>query len=151
MFSRHRIGVCGSSIGLQRGTAEMCTCLGHCLAEQRNITIVAGSTKTHGADVIIATAAAARMSAEDAVERIVSYVEVGQTNLSGIGTFRTPTGQTGEARRISFVLGVDALIAVAGGNGTSQQLRARLTEAIRQVGKPAALKLEEIKSRRTSM
>ncbi len=137
LFRRHQIGVCGSSSGLQRGMTELCTSLGHCLGRERNIVIVAGSTKAHGAEAIIVKAAATQMPAEQAVERILLYAEIGQTNLSGVGTFRTPTGQTSEARRISFVLGVDALIAVSGGNGTSQELALALEFGIKVLPVPA--------------
>jgi predicted Rossmann-fold nucleotide-binding protein len=137
LFGGHRIGVCGSSNVLEPGTTRFCTSLGHCLAEQRNITIVAGSTKERGADATIVNAAAPQMSAEQRVEQIEWYAETKQTDLPGVGTFRKAEGQTSEARRISFVLSVDALIAVAGGKGTSQELALALEFGIKVLPVPA--------------
>ena len=121
LFRSHRIGVCGSSHLRSETAAQLCASLGRFLAREPNIVIVAGSTKAHGADALIVNAAAEQMGPE-AAHRILWYAASGQINQAGIGTFRSPKGQTSEARRISFVADVDALIAVSGGAGTSQEL-----------------------------
>jgi predicted Rossmann-fold nucleotide-binding protein len=64
------------------------------------------------------------MRKEEAFERVITVVREDHAEDAGfrIGTEQRARGRTSEARRISFVRGVDALIAVGGGRGTSQEL-----------------------------
>jgi predicted Rossmann-fold nucleotide-binding protein len=123
LFARRRVGVCGSSKSLSPAAAELCKSIGRSLAHEANVTIVSGSTRRQAAEDFVVSAAAAEMTAEQIKERIISYVDAAQSNASEvIGTLERPRGKTSEARRISFVRGLDALIAVGGGEGTRQEL-----------------------------
>jgi hypothetical protein len=57
---------------------------------------------------------------QDRIETVLSEEESSESFR--LGTIRHPRGKTSEARRFSFVRGIDALIAVAGGGGTAQEL-----------------------------
>ena len=138
LFRVHRIGVCGSSSLRYPAAAKLCASLGRSLGREPNIVVVAGNTKPRGADALIVKAAAEAMGREEAENRILWYAESGQANEAGrIGTLKSPKGETREARRISFVRYVDALIAVAGGKGTSQELALAFEDGKQVIPVPA--------------
>lgn len=133
LLSRREIGICGSSKGLSEEAVEFCRVLGQSLASDPFITIVSGGSKqradTTEGDLAADwhTVEAARIALGDdklAHERIVTVVREDSLDATSfrIGSERRPRGKTSEARRISFVRGLDALIAIAGHRGTDQEL-----------------------------
>lgn len=132
LFSPRKIGVCGSSKGLTRDGVEFCRALGRRLARDPFVTLVSGGTKRRSstserdlaADWWIVSTAQESMKDDEVFERVVTVVREDDTDNIGfrIGMEQRARGRTGEARRISFVRGVDALITVAGGRGTRQEL-----------------------------
>jgi len=135
LFSPRQIGVCGGSRGLSQRAVEFCKALGRRLAQDPYARIVRGGTKQHAsaksgefaADWLIVNAASEQLSKSSTLvsERIVTIVREDEGSGAvgfSIGSERRARGKTGEARRISFVRDLDALIAVGGGMGTRQEL-----------------------------
>jgi len=135
LFSPRQIGVCGGSRGLSQRAVEFCKALGRRLAQDPYARIVSGGTKQHAsaksgefaADWLIVNAASEQLSKSSTLvsERIVTIVREDEGSGAvgfSIGSERRARGKTGEARRISFVRDLDALIAVGGGMGTRQEL-----------------------------
>jgi predicted Rossmann-fold nucleotide-binding protein len=132
LFQPRCIGVCGKSYGLEPEAVSFCRALGRRLARDSLVTIVSGGAKHRSsapandfaADWWIVSTAQSAMRKEEVFERVITVVREEQSDDAGfrIGTEQRARGRTGEARRISFVRGVDALIAVGGGRGTSQEL-----------------------------
>lgn len=132
LFQPRCIGVCGTSHGLTQEAVTFCRGLGRRLASDSLVTVVSGGAKHRvdapegdfAADWWIVSTAQAAMNKEEVSERVITVVREDQAKDSGfrIGKEQRARGRTSEARRISFVRGVDALIAVGGGRGTSQEL-----------------------------
>jgi predicted Rossmann-fold nucleotide-binding protein len=139
LFTRRRIGVCGSSASLPAEGVRFCEAVGTRLAGERFAVIVSGGTKRRltsprddlAADWHIVSSAMRALEADaagmqsarildDRIETILSPAET--TESFRIGLVRHPRGRTTAARRFSFVRGVDALIAVGGGGGTAQEI-----------------------------
>jgi predicted Rossmann-fold nucleotide-binding protein len=147
LFSSRRIGVCGSSKGLTPEAAEFCRALGRRLARDPLAKIVSGGAKkrrgtTDGdlaADWWIVSFARDAMDGRAAFERIVTVVRDETDDAVGfhIGTEQRARGKTSEARRITFVRDVDALIAVAGRRGTDQELALAIEHDIRVLPVPS--------------
>jgi predicted Rossmann-fold nucleotide-binding protein len=132
-FTRRRIGVCGASRSLPSVAVALCRCLGARLAREETIAIVSGGTKRRrtaiGADNfatewLVVSAAQAAIQPEHVDERIVTVVQDdhGGGSRFQVGRALRARGNTSEARRISFVRKLDALIAICGGAGTRQEL-----------------------------
>jgi len=146
LFSPRRIGVCGSSKRLKPNAAEFCRALGRRLAADKLAKIVSGGTKQRkgqpagdfAADWWIVSAARDKMNAEVVFKRIVTVVRDDASGTTGFraGTEQRARGRTSEARRISFVRDVDALIAVAGRGGTDQELALAIEHDIRALPVP---------------
>jgi predicted Rossmann-fold nucleotide-binding protein len=132
LFSPRKIGVCGSSQGLTSEAAEFCQALGRRLARDPLARIVSGGTKRRpetgphnfAADWLIVSAARDVLGEAAELDRIVTVVadKPSSSEYFVIGAKQRARGKTSEARRISFVRGVDALVAVAGRGGTDQEL-----------------------------
>lgn len=138
LLARRRIGVCGSSSLLARGATEFSKNIGRALARAGNVTIVSGSIKPHAAEGIVAAAAMADMTTEQAADRMIWFMDGGQTNPGDIvGRLERARGKTSEARRISFVRRLDALIAIRGSKGTRQELALALEFGTRILPVPA--------------
>jgi predicted Rossmann-fold nucleotide-binding protein len=146
LFSPRTIGVCGSSKGLPPEAAEFCRALGRRLAEDSLARIVSGGTKKRqgtpegdfAADWLIVDAARAVMDPNVVFERIVTVIRDDGSGTTGfrVGAERRARGKTGEARRINFVRDVDALIAVGGRGGTSQELALAIEQDVRVLPAP---------------
>src|SRR5262245_9802973 len=135
LYSSRKIGVCGSSRNLPKGAVEFCKALGARLAAEPHMVIVASGTgrsrlhkimDDYAAEYHIVKAAEHALLAgkADVSKRIITVVreDLSDTSAFRVGTLRHPRGKTSEARRIAFVHDVDALIAIAGREGTEQEL-----------------------------
>ena len=131
-FRSRRIGLCGGSSGLTAGGAAACQALGRALMQHPDALLVTGGTRRRdplpglglAADWHAASAAADMLPPGRRAERIVTMEnpDPGRAEVFHLGRIEAPRGRTQQARRISFVRGLDALIAVAGGSGTAQEL-----------------------------
>lgn len=149
LIAPRTIGVCGSSRGLPPEAIPFCGALGRRLARDSRARIVSGGTKQRSgaregdlaADWLIVSAACDALSPDVVSERIVTVIrdESGSSGTTSfrIGAERRARGKTGEARRISFVRGLDALIAVCGSRGTSQELALAIEHDIRVLPVPS--------------
>jgi hypothetical protein len=134
LYSLRRVGVCGSSKGLPAAAASLCRAIGTRLAQEPTVKIVSGGTKRRksalGADNFAAewlVVSSARESIPEGQidERIITVVKDEDGSAStrfAIGSTQRAKGKTSEARRISFVRNLDALVAIGGGDGTRQEL-----------------------------
>jgi len=129
--------VCGSSKDLLLEAKLFCEDLGHALAARQEVTIVCSGTKCakeenggqaaalpYSVEWYLTEAAANRMKRLGAAERFETLLAAGDSPERTFkrGAVTLARGKTSEARRIGFALSLDALIAVAGGNGTAQEL-----------------------------
>jgi predicted Rossmann-fold nucleotide-binding protein len=142
------IGVCGSSKELSSEAATFCGALGRRLAQDPLARIVSGGTRRRAgrpsddlaADWLIVNAACETIGPDHELERVVTVLREGdphdETEAFRKGTERRARGKTGEARRISFVRGLDALIAVGGRGGTAQELALAIEQHIRVLPVP---------------
>ena len=149
LIAPRTIGVSGSSRGLAPEAVPFCAALGRRLARESLLRIVSGGTKQRAgardgdfaADWLIVSAACDALDADLVSERIVTVIrdESGPAGATPfrIGAERRARGKTGEARRISFVRDLDALIAVGGGRGTSQELALAIEHDIRVLPVPS--------------
>lgn len=127
-----RVGLCGGSSGLSAAGAEACRAIGRALMQRGGLRLVTGGTKRRGgrnggalaADWLAASAAEAQLDPAQRIERIATVVnpDPGRSEVFLIGSVEPPHGLTQQARRFSFVRGLEALIAVAGSTGTEQEL-----------------------------
>jgi predicted Rossmann-fold nucleotide-binding protein len=136
LFTKRRIGVCGSSHKLPPKAVPFCEALGAYLARNTLVVIVSGGTRKRkgapesdlAADWHIVNAAQQVIRdgglqwgrLEDRIETVLS-LEASAEQFH-VGTVKHPRSGTSEARRFSFVRGVDALIAVGGGGGSAQEM-----------------------------
>lgn len=135
--SRRRVGVCGGSKGLSEPATVFCEAVGDALAKADNVVIVSGGTRQSerssgkndlAAEYYVVSAAErtlCMLGREASVkERIMTVVTDNSApeRTFQIGAVRHPRGKTSEARRFSFVRRVHALMSVAGGAGTTQEL-----------------------------
>lgn len=140
LFQPRRIGVCGSSHGLTPEAVSFCQGVGRRLARDSLVTVVSGGSKRRAssppndfaADWWVVSTAQSAMRKEEVFERVVTVVREDDAPDIGfrIGMEQRARGRTGESRRISFVRDVDALIALGGGRGTSQELALALENDI---------------------
>jgi hypothetical protein len=98
------------------------------------VKIVSGGTKKrksafgrddYAAEWFVVSAAKSQIRSkqvEDRIETVVKDDDGAESTRFIIGSLQRARGNTSEARRISFVRGLDALIAVGGGSGTRQEL-----------------------------
>ena len=128
-----RIGVCGSSRDLPAGAEEFCAAAGAALAKADNVVIVSAGTRRRRDErednlatdwYVVSAAKRAMTRPEEVDERIETVMGDGPSGSErfGIGASPRARGKTPEARRFSFVRRLDALFAVAGNNGTAQEL-----------------------------
>jgi predicted Rossmann-fold nucleotide-binding protein len=134
LYSFRRVGVCGGSKGLPSSAAGLCRAIGRRLARETTVAIVSGGTKRRkraigrddfAAEWFVVSAAEREIASEHIDERIFTVVTDDDGAASSrfrIGSPLRARGKTSEARRISFVRGLDALIAIGGGDGTRQEL-----------------------------
>ncbi|WP_284616672.1 hypothetical protein [Aquabacterium humicola] len=135
LLQPRRVGVCGSSMGLSAPAVAFCVSLGRSLAVQPNVVIASGATKrrsvlpmlsgsAHTAEWHIVNAAQAVIPSEEHEARILTFHSPGAERDASFPWGRSceSRGRTGQARRFSFVRALDALIAIAGRRGTSEEL-----------------------------
>lgn len=132
-FVRRRIGVCGSSRDLPPRAIDFCRALGACLAREPNIVVVSSGAKkkrnaegsdNYAADWWIVHAVERALPKNQLTERIETVLnEERKDERFELGTVRRTRGKDGESRRYSFVRGLDGLLAIAGRNGTHQELK----------------------------
>jgi predicted Rossmann-fold nucleotide-binding protein len=136
LFVPRRIGVCGSSKDLSEEAVSFCKAVGEELGKEDNVVIVSGGTKKRkdatgennlAADWYIVDAARRAIEQNSSPERIAERIETvvsrdPKAEYFDIGSKTMSRGKTSQARRFSFVRGLDALFAVAGRGGTAQEL-----------------------------
>lgn len=137
-FSRHRVGVCGSTMGLSRQARLFCEAVGVRLAEDPCVVIVSpgahhrddANEQDFAADWYIVNAAEKKLRQllpedddviRDRIETVISH-DPGGIKLFQAGHICHAHGKTHAARRFSFVKSIDALIAVSGRRGTAEEL-----------------------------
>jgi nucleoside 2-deoxyribosyltransferase len=132
-FAPRRIGICGSSAGLQPEAALFCQAIGEHLGSKRNVIIVnrgikrrssSGRSTNLAADFHFVEGAKRKISGQDQGQRIETYIndDDDSKELFREGRILVARGQSSEARRFYMISKVDALIAIAGSRGTHQQL-----------------------------
>jgi predicted Rossmann-fold nucleotide-binding protein len=135
LLAPRRIGVCGSSRGLSSEAIQFCQFVGERLAAYATVCVVSGGTRRSSkaseddlaADwylVRAAESAIAAITPDALIDRIETVLTEGwRADLSfSVGKTQRARGKTGEARRFSFIRGLDGLIAIGGGSGTAQEL-----------------------------
>jgi hypothetical protein len=136
LFAPRRIGVCGSSKDLPAEAVWFCESVGRRLATEAHVVIVSGGSRKRddvaegnlATDWHIVNAAAEAIQRAGRPEQVEAQIEtvvgddLGKGGYFSMGAHRRARGRTREARRFSFVRSVDALLAVAGRGGTTQEL-----------------------------
>jgi len=146
LLCARKIGVCGSSKGLDPHAIAFCQALGRRLAQDPLARIISGGTKQRhnarpndfAADWWIIDAAQQELDSTVIPTRILTVVRDPAVETTGfqVGALQRARGKTSEARRIAFVRDIDGLIAVAGGRGTDQELALAIEHDIKVLPVP---------------